>query len=100
MLFGIVTSSPRGSLSPRQSLDLANMYLECAGRTRDSDIAMVFCHDTEVLLLHAKKAAKHTDDQTLRHGVANAYIGLGRVLDEQRHPTEAKAIFKKAEKLG
>ncbi|KAK3823105.1 MAG: hypothetical protein J3Q66DRAFT_385570 [Benniella sp.] len=28
------------------------MYLECAGRIQDSDIAMVFCHDTEVLLLY------------------------------------------------
>ncbi|KAF9344202.1 hypothetical protein BGX34_005886, partial [Mortierella sp. NVP85] len=36
----------------------------------------------------------------MRHGVATAYIGLGKVLERQGHSTEAKAIFKKAEKLG
>jgi len=100
MLFSYVTSSPRGHLTLQQSLDLADLYLDCAAKTQDPDIAMVLCHDTEVLLLHAKKAAKHTNDQTSRHGVATAYIGLGRALDRQRCGTEAKAIYKKAEKMG
>ena len=76
------------------------MYLDCVGRTQDPDLSMVFCHDTEVLLHHAKKAVKHADDPTLHQRVANAYVGLGRALDILRRGTEAKAIYKKAEKMG
>ncbi|KAF9346556.1 hypothetical protein BGX34_003804, partial [Mortierella sp. NVP85] len=76
------------------------MYLECVGRTQDSELSMVFCHDTEVLLHYAKKAAKHADDQTLHQRVANAYVGLARALGILRRDTEAKAIYKKAEKMG
>ena len=100
MVFGNVISSQRGHLSPQQSLHLANIYLECAGNTQDPDIAFALCHDTEVSLFQAKRAAKHAEDPTLRHGIATAYIGLGRVLDGQRREAEAKAIYKKAEKLG
>jgi hypothetical protein len=81
-------------------LDLANIYLEHAGKAQDPEIALVLCHDTEVSLFQAKRAAKHAEDPTLRHGIATAYIGLGRVLDGQRREAEAKAIYKKAEKLG
>jgi hypothetical protein len=76
------------------------MYLDCAGRTQDPELSMVFCHDTEVLLLHAKKAVKHANDPTLLQRVAHSYIGLGRALDRHRYGSEAKAIFKKAEKMG
>jgi hypothetical protein len=100
MLFGYVTSSPRGNLTLQQSLDLANMYLDCAARSQDPDIAMVFCHDTEVLLNNAKKAVKGANDPSLRQRVATSYIGLGRALDQQQCGPEAKAIYKKAEKMG
>jgi len=100
MVFGNVISSQRGHLSPQQSLHLANIYLECAGNTLDPDIAFALCYDTDVSLSQAKRAAKHADDQKMRHGVATAYIGLGKVLEKQGRSSEAKAIFKKAEKLG
>ncbi|KAK3823023.1 MAG: WD40-repeat-containing domain protein [Benniella sp.] len=100
MVFGNVVSSQRGHLSPQQSLDLANIYLECAIKAQDADIALALCHDTEVSLFQAKKAVKHADDPTMRHGVGTAYIGLGRVLDKQGRISEAKTIYKKAEKLG
>jgi hypothetical protein len=99
MMFVNVISSPRGHLSLQQSLDLANIYLEHASKVTDPDIALVLCHDTEVSLLQAKKASKHAD-QSVRHGIATAYIGLGKVLEKQGRGTEAKAIFKKVEKFG
>src|SRR5690349_4360445 len=100
MIFGLVTSSPRGDLSLQQSLELANVYLDYAEKTRDSIIAMVLCHDAEVSLFQAKKGAKHAEDKGLQQGIGVAYIGLGKLLDRQGLSKEAKAIYKKAEKLG
>lgn len=99
MIFGIVTPSLRGNLSLQQSLELANAYLECAGKVHDRGVALVMCYDTEVSLLYAKKDAKHAKDRSVRHGIANAYIKLARVLEGQGCGTESKAIYKKAEKL-
>ncbi|KAI8345459.1 hypothetical protein B0O80DRAFT_491768 [Mortierella sp. GBAus27b] len=100
MVFGHIVSSSRGSLSFRQSLDLANFFLEIAGKAQDRDIALVLCHETEVTLFQAKKSAKRSDDQSVQHGIAIAYIGLGKVLDSHEHRNEAQAIYKKAEKMG
>ncbi|KAK3823326.1 MAG: hypothetical protein J3Q66DRAFT_437708 [Benniella sp.] len=100
MIFGIVTPSLRGNLSLQQSLELANAYLECAGKVHDRGVALVMCYDTEVSLLYAKKDAKHANNRTVRHGIANAYIKLARVLEGQGCGSEARAIYKKAEKLG
>ena len=99
-MFGHVVPNPRGNLSLKQSLELANIYLEHAGKTRDHDIALVFCHDTEVSLSQARRAAKSGDDRAIRQGIATGYIGLGRVLAIRGFISEAQAIYKKAEKLG
>ncbi|KAK3812119.1 MAG: hypothetical protein J3Q66DRAFT_442894, partial [Benniella sp.] len=98
-MFGHIVPNPRGNLSHEQSLQLANIYLEHAEKAPDPDIALVFCHDTEVSLFQAKRAAKHADDQKVRHEVGTGYIRLGRVLEIRRHHNEAKAIYKRAEKL-
>ncbi|KAF9346027.1 hypothetical protein BGX34_004272, partial [Mortierella sp. NVP85] len=100
MVFGGIVTSPRGSLSLQQSLELANVYLENASKAQDPDIALVLCHDTEVSLSQVKKGVRHADDQFLREGIATAYIDLGRVLDSRGHHNEAQASYKKAEKLG
>jgi hypothetical protein len=100
MVFGHIVSSPRGNLSLHQVLHLANLFLGCAGRAQDRDVALVLCHETEVALSHAKKAAKHVEDKTMRQGIGHTYVGLGRVLESQEHHTEALAIYKKAEKMG
>ncbi|KAI8348169.1 hypothetical protein B0O80DRAFT_429867 [Mortierella sp. GBAus27b] len=89
------TCTPR-SLLPSQALDLANVYLENAGKATDSEIALVLCHDTEVSLSQAKKNA----DQSVIDGIAETYGGLGKQLEELRRDNEAQAIYKKAEKLG
>ncbi|KAG0228281.1 hypothetical protein BGX31_006630 [Mortierella sp. GBA43] len=95
MVFSGIISAPR-SLLPSQALDLANVYLENAGKATDSEIALVLCHDTEVSLSQAKKNA----DQSVIDGIAETYGGLGKQLEELRRDNEAQAIYKKAEKLG
>ena len=99
MVFTGIVSSPRGSLSSQQTLELANAYLETAFNATDSDIALVLCHDTEVSLSQAKKSAKQDKNPTATEGVATAYVGLGKLLEQLRHTTGAQASFKKAEKL-
>jgi len=100
MVFGSIVSSPRGSLSPEQVLELANVYLENAFKANDPDITLVLCHDTEVSLSQAKKAAKHVGNQTVIGRIAAAYVGLGKLLATRGHVSGAQASFKKAEKLG
>ena len=72
MAFGSIISSPRGSLSLHQVLDLANIYLENARKTLDPNVALVLCHDTEVSLSHVKRAAKNTEDKAMREGISTA----------------------------
>ncbi|KAI8357920.1 hypothetical protein B0O80DRAFT_485075 [Mortierella sp. GBAus27b] len=99
MVFGNRLSG-RSNMSFSQFLELANIYLDNAGRVHDPDIALTLCHDTETALSQAKKATKHTDDQADRRGLGVAYIGLGKALQFRGHQKEAQESFKKAEKLG
>ncbi|KAF9358566.1 hypothetical protein BGX34_008876 [Mortierella sp. NVP85] len=100
MAFGNIVMSPRGSLSPEKSLELANIYLENAFSATDSDIALVLCHDTELSLYQANKSAKHEKNQTVRGEIATAYVGLGKLLESLHQVKGAQASFKKARKLG
>jgi hypothetical protein len=99
-VFGSIISSPRGNLSLQQVIHLANVYLENAAKSTDPDILLVLCHDVEVSLFQAKKAAKNTEDKAMRYGIATVYIGLGDLLDHHGHGNEAKAFYKKSDKLG
>ncbi|KAG0215397.1 hypothetical protein BGX31_000857, partial [Mortierella sp. GBA43] len=100
MVFGSYIPSSRGSLTPQQALDLANIYLEGACSANDPEIAIALCHDTEVSLSQAKRAIKRTDNQTVLGGIATAYIDLGKLLENRGFENEAQISFKKAEKLG
>jgi len=100
MVFGSIISSPRASLSLQQVLDLANVYLENARIAVDPKIALVLCHDTEVSLSQVKRVVKHTDDSTMREGIATLYNGLGELLDTQGRKNEAQAFYKKSVKWG
>ncbi|KAG0228904.1 hypothetical protein BGX31_006419 [Mortierella sp. GBA43] len=97
MVFGSAFSSPLGSLSSKQALELANVYLENARSAVDLDIALVLCHDTEVSLSQAKK---HPDNQTIIEGIATAYGDLGSQLEIRGNDSGAQAMYKKAGKLG
>jgi hypothetical protein len=55
MVFGSFVSSPRGTLTPHQVLELANVYLENAFNAKDPDIALVLCHDTETSFISCKE---------------------------------------------
>jgi hypothetical protein len=100
MVFGGIVSSPLAYLSAEQALELANVYLENANSASDANISLVLCHDTEVSLSQARKAIKHTENQSLVDGIAAAYIDLGTLLERRGHGTGAQASYKKAEKLG
>ncbi|KAG0213853.1 hypothetical protein BGX31_001189 [Mortierella sp. GBA43] len=100
MVFGGIISSPRGNLAHGKLLELAQTYLGIAGKALDPDIALVLCHDTEVSLSRAKKNLGRHLDQTVLHGIATTYIGLGQVLKKLERHDEAKKSFDKAGKLG
>ncbi|KAF9348198.1 hypothetical protein BGX34_002626, partial [Mortierella sp. NVP85] len=100
MVFGSIVTSPRSSLSPRQTLDLAKAYLEVAYHATDPDVALVLCHDTEISLHQAKKAVKRAEDQNVIKDIAVTYIDLGNLLEKRGHANEAKVSYKKAGKLG
>ena len=107
MLSRSIVPAPKGPLLLQQALELSNLYLECAYKTMDHDIALLLCHDAEVALSLAKKANKitviHPSNaayQALRRGVATAYIDLGKLLERQGYPDEAQMICKKAVNWG
>ncbi|KAG0207856.1 hypothetical protein BGX31_002484, partial [Mortierella sp. GBA43] len=99
-MFGSIVASPRSTLSPKQALDLAKIYLENARQMTDTKIALVLCHDTEVSLSQARKAAKHAKDTSVQDGVAAVYNDLGLLLHGCGYQSEAQASFEKAQKLG
>jgi hypothetical protein len=100
MLFRGIVTSLRDTLSLQQALELSNIYLECACKAKDPTIALVLCHDTEVSLVRARKAARRIKDPAVCGRIANAYIELGRVLDSRGCQREAQATYKKARKWG
>ncbi|KAG0228003.1 hypothetical protein BGX31_006763 [Mortierella sp. GBA43] len=103
----IVPSHHLGALSLQQALELTNVYLENAYKSKDPDVAMVLCHGAEAALSQAKRANRkypaHPNDagyHVLREGIATAYIDLGKYLDRRGYQNEAVALCKKAEKWG
>ncbi|KAF9932807.1 hypothetical protein BGZ65_004333, partial [Modicella reniformis] len=107
MLLIAIIPSRLDVLSLQQSLELTNVYLENAYKTKDKDVALVLCHDAEVALTQAKNATKKNKpqpkdagDQALRKDVADAYIDLGKLLESQGYQKEAQALCNKAEKWG
>jgi len=100
MLFGPIISSQRDILSPMQTLELANIYLDNARKTVDPHIALALCHDTEVTLSQVARGSKRLKLPVVREGIATAYVQLGWLLKNRRLHDEADAFYKKAEKLG
>ncbi|KAF9931765.1 hypothetical protein BGZ65_004738, partial [Modicella reniformis] len=103
----MIVPSHLSTLSPHQSLELTNVYLENAYKTMDKGIALVLCRDAEATLIQAKSATKkhpiHLKDvgsKILKEGIASAYIDLGKLLHGHGYRVEAQAICKKAEKWG
>ncbi|KAI8355280.1 hypothetical protein B0O80DRAFT_425790 [Mortierella sp. GBAus27b] len=84
----------------QQSLDLARAYLEKADNTKDSDVALILCLDTETTLSQAKKAARFSRNQITRNEIATLYDELGRVLERHGYHHRAQANFQRAAKWG
>ncbi|KAG0003390.1 hypothetical protein BGZ65_001754, partial [Modicella reniformis] len=107
MLTRSIVPSPKNALSLQQALELTNVYLENAYKTKDQDVALVLCHDAEASLFQAKVATKKfpnqlkdAEDQSLRDDIVSAYIDLGKLLEVHGYRVEAQTICKKAEKWG
>jgi hypothetical protein len=107
MVFHNIVPSHLSTLSLHQALELTHVYLKNAYRTQDPDVAMVHWRDAESALSQAKRATKkhpanvnNTMYQSLRGGVATAYIDLGKYLDRRGYRSEATSICKKTEKWG
>jgi hypothetical protein len=99
-MFSSIVSSPRASLSPKQAVEIARVYMDNANSAADPEIALVFCHDTEVSLTQARKTIKHAKDHTLLADIIAAYVDLGKLLERRKHSGSAQASYKKARKLG
>ncbi|KAG0006776.1 hypothetical protein BGZ65_003913 [Modicella reniformis] len=102
-----IVPSPKTDLSLRQALEITDIYLKNASKSKDQDIALILCHDAEVALAQAKSASKKVlthpkddEEKDLREGMAAAYINIGNLLELQEYRDEAQLIYKKAGKLG
>jgi hypothetical protein len=100
MLFGTIISSQRDILTPLQTLELANIYLDNARRSTDPYITLALCHDTEVTLSQVVRGSKRLKVPIVRQGIAAAYAQLGSLLKSRSLHDDADAFHKKAEKLG
>ncbi|KAF9354086.1 hypothetical protein BGX34_011228 [Mortierella sp. NVP85] len=107
MVFGSVVPSHLSTLSIKQALELSSLYLENAYKAVDHDIALVLCHEAEAALSQAKSASKKLhiqpgdiEYQSMRDGIATAYVDLYKLLERQGHPDVAHAISKKGAKWG
>ncbi|KAF9350357.1 hypothetical protein BGX34_001264 [Mortierella sp. NVP85] len=89
-----------GPSTPQQFLNLANLYLEQAFSASDPGIALELCRNAKDSLSKAKKTVKKSHNQIVVEGITYAYIDLRKFLERCGHSNGAKAIFKKAEKLG
>jgi hypothetical protein len=99
MGFGITVVPTLGYLSSYQALKLANMYLDHACNECDPAVALVLCHEVEVSLVQAKKAARQ-DSHVSKGEIGTAFISLSQLLEDMNHHSEAEDIRKKGEKYG
>lgn len=97
-------TSFKGNLSTRQTLQLANFYLENAHKLTENSIVQVLCHDAELAITHASRAArwapKYAKDLDLRKNVAAAYSELANLQAVSGQLEKAQASKKHAEELG
>ncbi|KAK3806074.1 MAG: hypothetical protein J3Q66DRAFT_422177 [Benniella sp.] len=100
MLFGTIISSQRDILTPLQTLELANIYLDNARKSTDPYITLALCHDTEVTLSQVARGSKRLKVPVVRQGIAAAYVQLGSLLKSRSLHDDADTFYKKAEKMG
>ncbi|KAG0352492.1 hypothetical protein BGZ54_002755, partial [Gamsiella multidivaricata] len=103
-MFDRTFSSPRNALSPQMELELTNIYVENARKTKDREIALVLCDDAEAALSRMKRAVKKTltsplsvGDQALRDGFAGACLKHASLLESLGYSEMAQVSYKRAE---
>jgi predicted signal transduction protein with EAL and GGDEF domain len=96
-----IAPAPKNAFSSEQTLELCDIYLDNADKTKDDGIALVLCHHAEIALSRIKNANKKVNDaeyQELRGKMADAYNRLSIRLKLLGFPDESEAFLKKAEK--
>ncbi|KAG0286965.1 hypothetical protein BGZ98_004865, partial [Dissophora globulifera] len=93
--------------SPQKELELAEIYLEIARKTKDAKIASMICEDAEAALSRMRKSVKKTlksplsaEDQALRDGFLNACIEHAKLVEGLGYNEMAEVSYKRAEKWG
>ncbi|KAG0366091.1 hypothetical protein BGZ54_005823, partial [Gamsiella multidivaricata] len=100
-------SSSRKALSLQRGLEIANLHLDNARKTKDPEIALALCNDAEAALSRMKRAAKKTlklplsdEDQALRDRFAGACLEHANLLESFGYIKMAQVSYKRAEKWG
>jgi hypothetical protein len=107
MAYSNTRSSPRKHLLVQQSLELANVSLESARKTKDPELGLELCGDAEAMLAQIKRRAPqqmvhnppspgHTENKAFREGITAAYSSLGELQNSLGQSDKARASYKKA----
>ncbi|KAG0325475.1 hypothetical protein BGZ99_000605, partial [Dissophora globulifera] len=92
---------------PQKELELTELYLEIARKTKDAKIALMICEDAESALSRMRKAMKKTlksplsaEDLALRDGFLDACIEHAKLAEGLGYSELAEVSYKWAEKWG
>lgn len=103
-MFCIANPSPHISLSPQQSLELANVCLASARTTKDLDVAQELCRDAGAVLSQIKRAfsialasLETTEVQVLRDKITATYSDLGDLQGSLGQSDKALVSYRNAE---
>ncbi|KAG0237761.1 hypothetical protein BGX31_003495 [Mortierella sp. GBA43] len=107
MVFHSATLSSRTTLSLQQSLELANLYLGNAQKTKDPEVVLELCNVTESVLSRTKRATKkplspnmQDEDRALGDEIAVAFSNLAKLQESLGQSEKAQASYKKAAQRG
>jgi hypothetical protein len=95
---GPITPSTSKSLSPHLNLRLVNIYLEDAYNQSHPSIVLALCHQAEVSLDNARKAARSAGNKSINEEIDAACIDLGGILKMHNYNSESRAIYKKVQR--
>ena len=93
----------RGSLSPQQTLNLANLQLMAASNAEEDAVAIALCEQAEISLDRVKrhKSLSATEDaeyQAFREEVATAYCKHAAYMAKWKYVDKSQASLTKSEK--
>ncbi|KAI8598161.1 hypothetical protein EDD21DRAFT_407049, partial [Dissophora ornata] len=97
----------RNVLSPQAALEDANARLENARKTKNSELALTYCIESQKALGRIRTSVRKAlvssvsvEDRAIRNEVASTYFQLGELLENLKHPDKAQTCYKNSEKWG